>query len=65
MKDVIIRKREWLVVSPGERYSVPDNIAEQLLRKGSAETVAPEAIEQMPDRVEPPKRQKKTKKIEE
>jgi hypothetical protein len=50
--DVVIKGREMLVLSPNERYTMPDNIALQLIKRGKAEEIKPDIIEQ----------EKKTKK---
>ncbi len=52
MKDIVIKGREMLILSPNERYSMPDNIADQLIARGKAEEIEPVIIEQ----------EKKTKK---
>lgn len=57
MKDIVIKSRETLILSPGERYSMPDNIADQLIRRGRANPIIPDAS--VPDRVEKPKKEKK------
>lgn len=56
MKDIVIKSRETLVLSPGERYSMPDNIADQLIRRGRANAILVDA--KLPDRVEKPKSKK-------
>jgi|GEM_PF-3282329 len=62
MKDIVIKSRETLILSPGERYSMPDNIAMQLINRGKAIEIKHDimAQEPLPDRVENPKRIKKT-----
>lgn len=52
MKDIVIKSRETLILSPGERYSMPDNIADQLIRRGRANPILADA--KLPDRVEKP-----------
>lgn len=52
MKDIVIKSRETLVLSPGERYSMPDNIADQLIRRGRANVILVD--DKLPDRVEKP-----------
>lgn len=37
MKDIRIKGREMLVLSVGEEYSMPDNIADQLIKRGKAD----------------------------
>jgi len=65
MKDVVIKGREMVIVSPNERYSMPDNIADQLIKRGKAEEIAKDITDlekgAMPDRVET-KESKKGKK---
>ncbi len=58
MKDIVIKGRDWLLLSPNERYSMPDNIADQLIRRGKAEEIKPDILAQepLPDRVEKPKK---------
>jgi hypothetical protein len=46
MKDVVITGHEMLRLSPNERYSMPDNIADQLIARGKAEEIKPDIIEQ-------------------
>lgn len=46
MKDIVIKGREMLILSPNERYSVPDDIADQLIARGKAEEIKPDIIEQ-------------------
>ena len=46
MKDIVITGREMLLLSPNERYKVPDNIADQLIARGKAELIEPDIIEQ-------------------
>ena len=62
MKDIVIKGRDMLLLSPNERYQMPDNIADQLIRRGKAEEIKPDILAQepLPDRVEKPKRIKKT-----
>ena len=45
MKDIVITGREMLMLSPNERYSMPDNIADQLIARGKAELIKPDIIE--------------------
>lgn len=47
MKDIVIKGREMLVLSPNERYVMPDNIADQLIRRGKAEEIKPDVVEQI------------------
>jgi len=47
MKDIVIKGREMLTLSPNERYSMPDNIADQLIRRGKAEEIKVDVIEQV------------------
>jgi hypothetical protein len=47
MKDIVIRGQEMLKLSPNERYSMPDNIADQLIRRGKAVEIKPDIIEQI------------------
>ena len=65
MKDIVIKAREMLLLSPNERYSMPDNIADQLIKRGKAEEIPGDIIKQekLPDRVEE-KHIKKGKKSE-
>lgn len=58
MKDIVIKGRDWLLLSPNERYCMPDNIADQLIRRGKAEEIKADVLahEQLPDRVEKPKK---------
>jgi hypothetical protein len=46
MKDVVIKGREMVVVSPNERYQMPDNIADQLIARGKAEEIKMDILEQ-------------------
>ena len=46
MKDIVIKAREMMVVSPNERYSMPDHIADQLIARGKAELIPQDIIEQ-------------------
>jgi hypothetical protein len=64
MKDVVIKRREMLLLSPNERYSVPDNIATQMITRGVAEEIKADILtqEKLPDRVEE-KHLKKGKKV--
>jgi hypothetical protein len=39
MKDIIVKGREMVVISPGETYSMPDDIAIQLINRGKADEV--------------------------
>jgi len=47
MKDIVIKGQEMLKLTPSERYSVPDNIADQLIRRGKAEEIKADVIEQV------------------
>ena len=47
MKDIVIKGQEMLKLSPNERYSMPDNIADQLIRRGKAEEIKPDVVEQV------------------
>lgn len=47
MKDIVITGREMLVLSPNEKYAMPDNIADQLIRRGKAEEIKPDVVEQI------------------
>jgi len=44
MKDIVIKGREMVIVSPNERYSMPDGIAEQLILRGKAELIQPDIV---------------------
>ena len=46
MKDIVITGREMLMLSPNERYSMPDNIADQLIARGKAELIADSILAQ-------------------
>ena len=45
MKDIVIKGREMLILSPNERYSMPDGIADQLIARGKAEEIKPDVVE--------------------
>ena len=47
MKDIVIKGQEMLKLSPNERYSMPDNIADQLIRRGKAEEIKSDVVEQI------------------
>jgi precorrin-6B methylase 1 len=40
MRDIVITGREMLMLSPNERYQMPDNIADQLIARGKAELIS-------------------------
>jgi hypothetical protein len=42
MKEVRIIRRESAILSPSEVWGCPDNVAEQLIRRGSGKLVEPE-----------------------
>jgi hypothetical protein len=44
--DIVIKLREMIIVSPNERYTVPDEIGRQLVARGKAEEIKPDIIEQ-------------------
>lgn len=41
MKDIFVKGREMVIISPGEKYSMPDDIANQLIARGKADEVLP------------------------
>jgi hypothetical protein len=54
MKAIVITGREMLVVSPGETYSMPDEIADQFILRGKAtlsepDKKLPEPVKKEPD----------------
>jgi len=44
MKDIVITGREMLMLSPNERYSMPDNIADQLIARGKGSLIADDIL---------------------
>jgi len=58
MKDIVIKGREMLLLSPNERYKVPDNIADQLIARGKAEEIKPDIVEQIKAEEKKPKKGK-------
>jgi precorrin-6B methylase 1 len=58
MKDIVITGREMLMLSPNERYSMPDNIADQLIARGKAEEIKPDIVEQIKAEEKKPKKGK-------
>jgi len=60
MKDIVIKGREMVIVSPNERYSMPDGIADQLILRGKAEEIKPDIVTQ--ELIEPEKKSKKGSK---
>ena len=48
MKDVVIKRREMLILLPNQRYSLPDDQADQAVAKGVADFIEPDIIAQEP-----------------
>ena len=44
--EIVIIKRDMVILSPNERYTVPDEIGAQLVDRGSAEDITKVAEEQ-------------------
>lgn len=44
--DIVIKMRDMIALSPNERYTVPDEIGQQLIDRGKAEEIKPELVEQ-------------------
>jgi precorrin-6B methylase 1 len=56
-KDIEIIGREMVIVSPHEEYTMPDNIADQLIARGKAKLTAPVApVEQSAEKATKTKR---------
>jgi hypothetical protein len=37
--DIVIQRRDMILVSPNEQYTVPDGIGQQLVDRGTAEDI--------------------------
>jgi len=44
MKDVVIKRREMLVLLPNQRYSLPDEQADKAIDRGVAELIEPDIV---------------------
>jgi hypothetical protein len=55
--EIVISRRDMLLLNPNERYTVPDEIGQQLIDRGSAENIT-KVLEEM---VEPEPEHKKKK----
>lgn len=43
--EIVIRRRELLALAPNQRWDFPEEIAQQLIDRGSAEAIQPDVIE--------------------
>jgi hypothetical protein len=57
--EIVIKKRDMILLAPNERYTVPDEIGQKLIDRGSAEDITKVAEEMKESEHKKEKKEKK------